>query len=121
MDQQTQLYNLIQAELMGPATLIPNIVSRTWQSASFSLFSLSIYVSASRLLSSQSHWFVTSFSRCVFFPSVIFHTSSFLKGHYLIETPSPTPVFSEPLPSSFLTLLILQLFSLPCSLFYGES
>ena len=78
---------------MKPATLIPNIVSRTWQPVTFSLFSLlSECVSADHLFSSQSHCFVTLFSRCVLSPlyfSTLPHSS---KGHYLIETP-PHPGF----------------------------
>ena len=68
---------------MAPATLIPNIVSSMWQPAIFSSFSLlSRYVSANCLFSSQSHCFVTSFSRCILSP-LLFHTSSSIKGPLL--------------------------------------
>ena len=55
---------------MRPTILIPNIASkRTWQPATFSSFSLlSKCVSANRLFSYQSHWFVTLFPRCVLSP-----------------------------------------------------
>ena len=78
---------------MGPATLIPNTVSRTWQSATFSLFSLlSIYVFANHLFSFQSHCFITSFSRCFLSP-LLFHTSSFIKGALFNRNPTPHPSF----------------------------
>ena len=95
---------------MRPATLIPNTVSRTWQPATFISFSfLSKCVSADRLFSPQSHCFVTLFSMC-FVPSVIFHTSSSIKGPLINRNPpdlstSPYPLLS--LNSSYSPCLAL--------------
>ena len=66
---------------MGPATLIPNIVSRTWQPATFISFSLlSKCVSADRLslldLTALSPYFPNVFCPLCNFPYFLIHQSS---------------------------------------------
>lgn len=113
MDQETErkpasCTTLFKQNWWDQTTLIPNMAICNFQL--IFLYCLCMFLPI-RLSSSQTHSARHLIFQMCFVPSVLFHTASLIKEALLNRNPAPTPVFSEPLPSSFLTLWILQLFS----------
>ena len=119
MDQETEENQLVvqpsSSRIDEASYFNSNIASKTWQPAMFNSFSLLSKCVSADCLFSISLLCQLIFQMC-FVPSVIFHSSSSIKGP-LINRKTPRLLY-EPIPSSFLDL---QLFSLPCSHVYAES